>query len=99
MSVFDYRTTKDGKVFISHVWRSLEQERSGDSLDAEAFKQRLVEAHREGLLDLSRADLVEAMSPEDVATSETSYFGATFHFVRMDAAITSTGPLSRRSAV
>jgi hypothetical protein len=85
------------KVFISHVWRSLERDPS--PVDAAAFKERLVEAHREGLLDLSRADLVEAMAPEDVAASETSYYGATFHFVRMDVAISATGPVSRRSAV
>lgn len=76
------------KVFISHVWRGLDGEK-----DAAAFKERLVAAHREGLIDLSRADLVEAMSPEDVAASETTYFGATFHFVRMDA----PAPASRRS--
>jgi hypothetical protein len=87
------------KVFISHVWRSLEGDPNAAGLDAAAFKERLVEAHREGLLDLSRADLVEAMSPEDVAASETSYFGASFHFVRMDGAISTTGPVSRRSAV
>lgn len=70
------------KVFISHVWRGLEGE--GES-DPQAFKERLVAAHREGLLDLSRADLVEAMPAEDVAASEVSYYGATFHFVRMDS--------------
>jgi hypothetical protein len=78
------RAAKDGrfgdnKVFISHVHRSL----GVPGLDLEAFKKRLVEAQRAGLVDLSRADLVEAMSPEDVRASETHYLDATFHFVRL----------------
>lgn len=70
------------KVFISHVLRQLARE--GEVLgDEEAFKTRLVEVHRRHLLSLSRADLVEAMKPEDVAESETRYMNATFHFVRL----------------
>jgi hypothetical protein len=68
----------DNKVFISHVYRAAA---AREALDE--FKQRLVEAHRGGLLSLSRADLVEAMDPGDVAESETRYLDATFHFVRL----------------
>jgi hypothetical protein len=68
------------KVFIAHVHRQL-----GDpGLALAAFKERLVEAKRAGLVSLSRADLVEAMAPEDVRDSETSYLGAKFHFVRLE---------------
>jgi hypothetical protein len=70
----------DDKVFISHVLRQLTNE--GASInDADAFKGRLVDVHRSGLLSLSRADLVEAMDPKDVNASETRYLNATFHFV------------------
>lgn len=69
----------DNKVFISHVWRQM-REPGGDM---DAFKARLVDAHRAALLTLSRADLVGAMDPKDVDESETHYLSATFHFVRL----------------
>jgi hypothetical protein len=72
----------DDRVFISHV-RQAYAERPGSRVrDADAFKRRLVEAHRADLLTLVRADLVEAMDPGDVAASEARYLNATFHFIR-----------------
>lgn len=73
----------ENKVFISHVWRQLQDEAAIDGLELETFKQRLVEANREGLVRLSRADLVEAMAPVDVQESATACENATFHFVRI----------------
>lgn len=73
------------KVFIGHVWRRLEHEEPFRSLGETGFKQRLIEANRAGLLALSRADLVEAMAPADVAASETPYLNAVFHFVQIPA--------------
>jgi hypothetical protein len=69
----------DNKVFIAHVQAAL----ADPALDLPAFKARLVDAHREVLVTLTRADLVEAMDPRDVAESETRYLGATFHFMRV----------------
>ncbi len=74
----------DNKVFIAHVWRKLHASGSAYAVDEQRFKQRLVEANRAGHLRLSRADLVEAMNPDDVAASATHYLGETFHFVRTD---------------
>jgi hypothetical protein len=71
----------EDRVFISHVWRALQEQAQG--LDERTFKSRLVEANRARLLSLSRADLVEAMNPADVAMSETRYLGATFHFIAL----------------
>ncbi|HEX5752519.1 MAG TPA: hypothetical protein VFZ09_40310 [Archangium sp.] len=71
----------EDKIFISHVWRALQGQVRG--LDEQAFKNRLVEANRARFLSLSRADLVEAMDPADVADSETRYLGATFHFISL----------------
>ncbi|WP_437996476.1 hypothetical protein WMF26_36310 [Sorangium sp. So ce185] len=73
----------DNKVFISHVFRKLV---NGGLVagDLDAFKDRLVSAHFQGFLSLSRADLVEAMDPEDVDESETQRDGSTFHFVRLE---------------
>ncbi|HET6883756.1 MAG TPA: hypothetical protein VFI31_26625 [Pirellulales bacterium] len=72
----------DNKVFISHVWRQLNGGPAA-ALDLTAFKQKLLDANRDGLVQLSRADLVEAMNPTDVQESATIYDNATFHFVRI----------------
>lgn len=77
----------ENKVFISHIFRKLLEE-GAVAADANAFKDRLVAVHRGGLLSLSRADLVGAMDPKDVESSEARYLGATFHFVRIGAAST-----------
>jgi hypothetical protein len=73
----------DAKVFIAHVWRALQFDPEFRELGPDGFKQRLTEANRARLLDLGRADLVEAMDPADVRDSETRYLGATFHFIRI----------------
>jgi hypothetical protein len=73
----------DNKVFIADVWRHLQDDPDFRREGLDAFKQRLAEANHARLLDLSRADLVEAMDPEDVAASEATHLGATFHFVRL----------------
>ncbi|MCP3098066.1 hypothetical protein LZ198_04150 [Myxococcus sp. K15C18031901] len=65
------------KVFISHVWRALQPEWP----HREAFDAALLEANRTRHLSLTRADLVSAMDPTDVAESEVRSFGASFHFV------------------
>lgn len=72
----------DNKVYISHVFRRLVDE-GAVVKDLDAFKARLVSAHTSGLLALSRADMVEAMKPEDLDASATMHSGATFHFVRI----------------
>jgi hypothetical protein len=72
----------DNKVFISHVFQQLKDE-GAIREDLTTFKARLGAAHFRGLLSLSRADLVEAMAPEDVDASETQHEHATFHFVRI----------------
>ncbi len=73
----------DNKVFVVHVWRLLQNDPTLAGMTPDDFKNRLAEANNARLLDLSRADLVEAMNPHDVALSEVRYQGATFHFVRI----------------
>lgn len=75
----------DNKVFIVHVWKSLRDHEGFRGMDLAAFKRRLAEANNARLLDLSRADLVQAMDPEDVRLSEVSYLNAAFHFIRVEA--------------
>lgn len=72
------------KVFIVHVWRALQDDPAFRDGDFTAFKRRLTEANNARLLSLSRADLVQAMDPEDVLLSETTYMSACFHFIRDD---------------
>jgi hypothetical protein len=73
----------DNKVFIIHVWRALQNDANFRSMDLPAFKQRLAEANNARLLDLSRADLVQAMDPDDVRLSEVTYHSAVFHFIQI----------------
>jgi hypothetical protein len=73
----------DNKVFISHVYRGLDGDPAAAESDLPQFKRRLLEANREGLLRLSRADLVEAMDPDDLRDSATMHDNATFHFIRV----------------
>jgi len=73
------------KVFIASVWESLERDPELCPLGEAGFKHLLVEAHRRGLVDLSRADLVAAMDPRDVAASETRHLSATYHFIARGA--------------
>jgi hypothetical protein len=75
----------DNKVFIAHVWTALQHDPGFDGMDLAAFKTRLAEANNARLLDLSRADLVQAMNPQDVQLSEVSYLNATFHFIRVES--------------
>ena len=73
----------DNKVFIAHVWKASSRIPRFATMDLDAFKERLAEANNARLLDLSRADLVQAMDPDDVRQSEVHYLNATFHFVRI----------------
>jgi hypothetical protein len=73
----------DNKVFIVHVWRMLQADSDFAGMDLDAFKRRLAEANNARLLDLARADLVQAMDPDDVRLSEVRYLNATFHFIRI----------------
>jgi hypothetical protein len=71
----------DRKVFISTVWNALRTTPPWTTLALDDFKARLVSAHRRQELELARADLVAAMDPALVASSETRTDGATFHFI------------------
>ena len=73
----------DNKVFIAHVWKAVQHDPAFQAMGQAAFKERLAEANNARLLDLSRADLVQAMDPDDVRQSEVHYLSATFHFLRI----------------
>jgi hypothetical protein len=73
----------DDKVFIVHVFRLLSVDPRFAAMGLDGFKQKLAEANNARLLDLSRANMVEAMDPNDVELSQVSYLGAQFHFIRI----------------
>jgi hypothetical protein len=66
------------KVFVSAIWDALA---GCDGLCLDGFKSQLIAAQRAQLLSLARADLVAAMPPATVASSEIAHYGATYHFV------------------
>jgi hypothetical protein len=74
-----------GKVFIASVWEALASDAEIAALGEQGFKDVLAEAHRRGLIALSRADLVAAMDPRDVARSEIRHHNATYHFIQRGA--------------
>ena len=74
----------DDQVFIAQVRRVLEADAEIAGMDDATFKDRLIEAHRARLLELGRADLVEAMDPAEVRESATPYLNAVYHFVRIE---------------
>lgn len=70
----------DRKVFIHHVHS--EMKRNGTySGSLDEFKHHVVQAHKDGHLVASRADLVGAMNPNSVRQSETNDRHAQFHFI------------------
>ena len=75
------------KVFIGPIWERMRDARRGAAMNEDAFKEKLVEAHRAGLIRLSRADLTPAMAPELVSASEVSYLNAVFHFVDLEGTL------------
>lgn len=73
----------DHKVFISHVWREFQNESLNGRFTEEDFKQQLLEAFRQELVGLARADLIQAMDENDVRESEIRTDYSTFHFIRI----------------
>lgn len=68
-------------VFVAALWQRLAHDHRVPDLSLDRFKRWLVVANRDQLVDLARADLVDAMNPRLVEESEIEDLGATFHFV------------------
>ncbi len=76
----------DRKVFIAAIWDLLRRDPEF-AMSLDDFKAHLLDAHRAGTLELARADYTRAMDPGLVQRSETTWDGASFHFVvRQDGA-------------
>jgi len=70
-------------VFLSELYTAILAHSSGDLMSWESFASSLIEAHQEGLLILSRADLVTSMDVQTVESSEINYLTETFHLVEV----------------
>jgi len=73
------------KVFIAAIQRALANTQF-HALTRAQIDRLLLDAHREGLLELARADLTAAMDPDEVRKSEIVHplVGSRFHFVVSD---------------
>lgn len=72
-------TEHSTKRFISDVWRG----GFAVQMSLSDFKRRLSQAFLDGEVQLSRADLVEAMPPRKVAASQMWVHGGEFHLIRL----------------
>ncbi len=70
----------DDRAFLASIYDAGAPWKEG----LEQWKARAVEAHRAGLLRLTRADLVGAMPPDLVRRSEAAHGMATYHFLALD---------------
>ena len=68
------------KAFIGSIWR-LGGNSSFRELSRGKFNEMLIKAHKQGLLHLSRADLVSAMDKYDVNSSSIKHMNTEYHFV------------------
>lgn len=75
----------DDRAFIGSIWEHMRGRAPVFAMPLAEFKEKLVTAHRQRLLRMSRADLVQAMDPAEVERSEARYMNATFHFVALQA--------------
>jgi hypothetical protein len=72
------------KVFLSQLWKSYLAQPGANGITREQFDGYLLEANRQNLITLSRADLISEMDPSEVEASEIALPHATFHFIRTD---------------
>ena len=79
------------KVFISALWRVLEHDPRFRGMTLDQFKRRLIEANREQLVSLVRADSQGDMDPAEAETSEIRDMGSEFHLV-IDPSTTRRAP-------
>ncbi len=72
------------KAFISQVWDAIRARRAGWNVTEIEFKCMLAEAHRQGALVLSNADLKDKAQLALIERSATAYKNTVWHFVRVE---------------
>lgn len=83
----DEGTWGRGKVFISAAWEAVRDmfPMTFGEMSLQNFKRRLPGLQRQGLLMLSRADLVAAMDPNMVRESEVTHLETRYNFIQTSA--------------
>ena len=72
--------TFGNKVFVSALYRLFEERGEASGCGLPEFKERLLTAHRAGLLILERCEMLDR-SDATMTKSEVKYLGATYHVV------------------
>lgn len=70
------------KVYIDRAFGAF-RSHTGLNVNMAEFKARLATANNARAIDLSRADLVQAMPRRRIRRSEIEFHGASFHFIRV----------------
>jgi len=73
-----------GRMLVAALYRALEDRGETSGLALGEFKDRLLTAHRAGLLDLCRAEPTDRVEASILAASEIRHLGITYHLVRRD---------------
>ncbi len=68
------------RVFVASLYRLFEERGEASGCSIAEFKDRLMTAHRSGLLALERCDSLDR-SNSNVTKSEIQYLGGIYHFV------------------
>ncbi len=68
------------KVFIAPVYRLFEERGEASGCSLADFKDRLMTAHRAGLLALERCEMLDP-SDSTMTKSEVKHLGATYHVI------------------
>ena len=68
------------RVFVAALYRLFEERGEASGCSMAEFKDRLMTAHRSGLLALERCDSLER-THSNVTKSEIQYLGGVYHFV------------------
>jgi hypothetical protein len=71
-----------GKAFVHDAFQQVRQQPEYFGMSLTQFKRRLVESQNARLLDMTRADLVEAMKQSDLELSHVEHNKATWNFIR-----------------
>ena len=72
------------RAFISHVWTSVSVKHPNWGLDMPGFKTLLVDAHRQGLLSLTNADMREKDQLPELELSAVEHMNSVWHYIRVE---------------
>ncbi len=72
------------RAFVSKVWNGIAASHPQWGLDEAAFKALLVDAHREGLISLTNADVREREALPELEASAIQHANSVWHYIRVE---------------